>query len=573
MPRSGAPRGRSKAVSAGTAGPGPLDPRKVLTSIGEVAYDWDLSSDLIAWGANAAEVLGVADLARLASGGAFALMIDPGSHETRHESILRSEAKDEGAGVPYRARYLLRIRGRQPLRVEDTGRWYAGPDGRPVRAHGVLRVDRAGSGDAGGLGLGSRDRADFLARLQTEVIEAGRSRRPLTVLVLAVEEPGRLDDELGFEADGIAEEVATRVRGVMRGRDALVRYAGNRFALALRSCPPDQAEAAAGRLRQVVEKPVATARGPLAIALRIGGATAPDHAVDAPTLLRRAEEALAATKRGAGPMARSFAMFDPATARREAGQRSGAAPVFDVVEALNERRIVFAAQAVVEAKGRAVAFREALLRISTRDGAIVNAAAIMPALERSGLVPLVDARKLELVAGHLEAHPEERVAINVTPETLESPDWLDTSAAHLGARPGVAARLIVEITETAAVRDPDATRARLDAMKALGCAVAIDDFGAGHTSFRHLRGFPVDLLKIDGAFVQNLSRSPDDRFFVRALVDLAHHLGIATVAEWVEDEETAQMLAGWGVDFLQGWHCGKPVVVEDAGSQAARDAA
>ena len=103
--------------------------------------------------------------------------------------------------------------------------------------------------------------------------------------------------------------------------------------------------------------------------------------------------------------------------------------------------------------------------------------------------------------------------------------------------------------------------------------MAIDDFGAGHTSFRHLRHFPVDLLKIDGAFVQNLSRSGDDRFFVRTLVDLAHHLNITTVAEWVEDEETALLLAGWGVDYLQGRHCGVPALAGDEGKQAARDAA
>ena len=267
--------------------------------------------------------------------------------------------------------------------------------------------------------------------------------------------------------------------------------------------------------------------------------------------------------------AKGFAVFDPMTARREAGRRDAAAPVFDVVEALNARRVVLALQPVVEAKGRAVAFREALLRVRTDDGAVVNAGAVLPAIERAGFVPMIDARMLELVADYLQAHPDERVAMNVSPVTLESPEWLSIFAAHLGARPGVAPRLIVEITETAAVRDPEATRARLDAMKALGCAVAIDDFGAGHTSFRHLRGFPVDLLKIDGAFVQNLSRSSDDRFFVRTLVDLAHHLNITTVAEWVEDEETAHMLADWGIDFLQGDHCGIPVLVQDASSTMA----
>jgi EAL domain-containing protein (putative c-di-GMP-specific phosphodiesterase class I) len=123
-------------------------------------------------------------------------------------------------------------------------------------------------------------------------------------------------------------------------------------------------------------------------------------------------------------------------------------------------------------------------------------------------------------------------------------------AAHLGARSGIESRLIVEVPEAALVVCRK-TLGRLHAMKALGVGLALTGFGTGYVSSAQLRTLPVDLLKIDGAFVQNLSRSPDDRFFVRALVDLAHHLGIATVAEWVEDEETARMLAGWGVDFLQ----------------------
>ena len=399
MRRSGAPRAEpTAAMPEATLDPrhGPLDPRKVLTSIGEVVYDWDLASDALAWGANAAEVLGVADRARLASGAGFALMVDPGGGETRHEAILRCEAADEGAGVPYRARYVLRHKGGRPSTIDDTGRWYAGPDGRPARAHGVLRIDRAAPAAVDDAGASARDRAEFLRRMRAEVAEAGRSRRPLTILVLAIDDG--LEDEFGFEAgEAVAAEVASRIRGVMRRRDGLVRYAGSRFALALCSCPPDQAEIAAARLRQVIaEPPLATPRGPLALALRIGGATAPDHAIDPATLLGRAEEALAAAKRA---LAQPFVMYDPATARGAARPRE--APVFDALEALNARRILFAAQPVVEAGSRAVAFREALLRIRAGDGTIVNAGAILPGLERGGLVPLFDARMLELVADHL----------------------------------------------------------------------------------------------------------------------------------------------------------------------------
>jgi diguanylate cyclase (GGDEF)-like protein len=537
---------------------GPFDPRAILTSIGEVVYDWDLATDAISWGANAADVLGIPDISGLSTGAAFALRVEPGSGPTRHEAILRSEAGDEGSGVPYAARYMVRLRDALPLWIEDTGRWF-GANGRAAFAHGVLRIDRSARGHgAEEVTAGARERSRFLEAIQSDVVETSRSKQTLSLLVLTINELSRLNDDLGYDGtDAVITEVANRIRSVMRRRDRLARYSGNRFALALRSCAPDQVEAAATRLRQAIEaEPVATALGQLMVRISIGGATAPKHALDAPGLLRCAEEALTLAKRSPN---RPFAMFDPVVMRGPKS-RIGGSRIFDVLEALNSRQVELAVQPVVDARSRELVFGEALLRIRALDGRLIGASEVLPGIERSGLMPLVDMRMLELVADRLESNTDERLAINVSPLTIDSPDWLDSLAGHLGARPGIASRLIVELTETAAVRDPQAMRSRLDAMKALGVAIAIDDFGAGHTSFKHLRSFPVDILKIDGAFVQNLSRSSDDRYFVRALVDLAHHLGIATVAEWVENEETARLLADWGVDYLQGEHCGAPAL-------------
>ena len=126
---------------------------------------------------------------------------------------------------------------------------------------------------------------------------------------------------------------------------------------------------------------------------------------------------------------------------------------------------------------------------------------------------------------------------------------------------GVSERLIIEITETAAIQDVDETRGFVARVKDLGCRIAIDDFGAGHTSFRNLRKLGVDIVKIDGAFVENIIRSEDDRAFVRTLIDLARRLGLKTVAEWVQDEEAAKMLAAWGCDYLarrDGWPRARP---------------
>jgi EAL domain-containing protein (putative c-di-GMP-specific phosphodiesterase class I) len=119
-------------------------------------------------------------------------------------------------------------------------------------------------------------------------------------------------------------------------------------------------------------------------------------------------------------------------------------------------------------------------------------------------------------------------------------------------RGGVGERLIVEITESAAIRDVEATRCFVARVKTAGCKVAIDDFGAGYSSFRNLRRLGVDMVKIDGSFVANLEYAPDDRAFVRALLELARELGLETVAEWVQSEEAAAMLIGWGCNYFQG---------------------
>jgi EAL domain-containing protein (putative c-di-GMP-specific phosphodiesterase class I) len=159
---------------------------------------------------------------------------------------------------------------------------------------------------------------------------------------------------------------------------------------------------------------------------------------------------------------------------------------------------------------------------------------------------------IELATAELAAAPSLRASLNVSPDSLVDPDWWSALGAQLRANPGVAQRMTLEITETTAIQNIDETAGFVSRAKDLGCRIAIDDFGAGYTSFRNLRRLGVDMIKIDGAFVQNLPRSQDDRAFVRTLVDLGRSLGLTTVAEWVQDEAGAEVLAEWGCDYLQG---------------------
>jgi diguanylate cyclase (GGDEF)-like protein len=535
-----------------------LDPRAVLTAIGEVVYTWDLIGDTMTWGANVAEVLGKSG-SEMDKGRAFASFVEPGSGRSPHEVIIETGVKDPGTGVAYSTTYHLRLKSDSIFIVEDTGRWFGDMNGTPVKAHGALRVEQLTNEEFQKRNnTDTSDRSHFLAQMNEALHEALRANRHVALLVLGIKDLNTLNDELGEEVgDEFIDLIAQRISSVMRKRDQLVRYAGNRHAALLVSCPRDQVEQAAQRIiNAVAGKPFETRIGAASSSVCIGAAVAPDHGTDAAVLLRRAEEALRETKEHSS---KAFAIYE-ANAERDEQRRQRGAASHEIVSALNEKRLLIALQPVVDARTRQIIFSEGMIRMRRVDGTIVGASEIVPAVERLGLVRLVDYRVLELAVEYLEKHPTESLSVNISPVTLNDNAWLDSLAAHLGASPGIAERLIVEILETAAIDDPHAMRAKLDCMKALGVKIAIDDFGAGHTSFRHLRGFPIDILKIDGAFIQNLSRSSDDRFFVRTLVDLAQHLGVATVGEWVESEETARQLTEWGIDYLQGDAIGRPAI-------------
>ena len=264
--------------------------------------------------------------------------------------------------------------------------------------------------------------------------------------------------------------------------------------------------------------------------------------------LREAQETLDASKsRRAG----SFSLWRP-NVERDAQRRVNIRVTDEIVTALNDRRIAMAFEPVVDACARDAAFYECLIRMEQHDGQILLAPDIVPVAEKLGLIRLVDHRVLELVVAELAASPAVQLSLNISPDTTMDPDWWTSIESLMRAHPGVGERLIVEITETVAIQDVDDVRGFVTRLKNFGSRIAIDDFGAGYTSFRNLRKLGVDMVKIDGAFVHDMMRSDDDRAFVRTLIDLAKRLKLSTVAEWVQDEAAAKTLQDWGCDYLQG---------------------
>ena len=537
-----------------------LDTAQILASLGEVAYDWDIGSDALAWSANAAEVLLVGSIARIATGRTYAAVLEADNAQARFEAVMQSQQRDDGRGVAYQIQYCLRPDPASDTRVwvEDTGRWFAGADRRPQRAHGIVRVINERYEHVRQLtylarhdGLtGELNRHHLTEVLEDSINEAIRFRSSCGFLLVAIDNLAHINESFGFEAaDQVIGAVGKRLRGRMRGKDTLGRFSGNKFGLVLRDCTPDDMAIAAERmLSGMRDAMVPTAAGPIAVTITIGGITAPRHARSIGEVLSRVQETLDAAKaRRRG----SFSAYRP-NIERETLRRENVRATDEIVAALNERRIFLAYESIAAAADRRPAFYECLMRIRRTDGSLIAAGDIVPIAERLGLVRLLDHRVLELVVDEMIAAPTLQASLNVSVSSTIDPDWWSGLCALLRSHAGVAARLIVEITESAAIQDIDETRGFVARVKDLGCRIAIDDFGAGYTSFRNLRKLGVDIVKIDGAFVHDIMRSDDDRAFVRTLIDLAKRLKLKTVAEWVQDEAAARTLKDWGCDYLQG---------------------
>jgi diguanylate cyclase (GGDEF)-like protein len=538
--------------------PNLLPASAILASLGQVAFTWDIATDHLVWSEHVAAVFPDIPLDRLASGAEFSNLIEP-SRSVRTDALIPSPAAHGAEGAPYRIEYGVRANTSASVQwIEETGCWFAGSDGRPARAQGIVRVNNERHARDEQLVKLSRidpltgelNRTHLVASLAEIIEEAARFRTSCAFMLIGIDHLSRINDAFGFDvADAVISEVAARIRLRLRGGDVLGRFSGNKFGLVLKNCTVDDMNVAAERfLAGIRDEVVPTKSGPVSVTASIGAVSVPRYARSAEEAINRAHETLDASKRR---RAGSFSLWRP-NVERDAQRRVNIRVTDEIVTALNERRIAMAFEPVVDAKARKPAFYECLVRMEQDDGRILLAPDIVPVAEKLGLIRLVDHRVLELVVAELAASPGVQLSLNISPDTTMDPDWWASIESLMRAHPGVGERLIVEITETVAIQDVDNVRGFVTRLKNFGSRIAIDDFGAGYTSFRNLRKLGVDIVKIDGAFVQNIARSADDRAFVQTLIDLARRLQIKTVAEWVQDEEAATMLRDWGCDYIQG---------------------
>lgn len=557
--------------------PDGLDLVGILSSIEETAYAWDLTSGRIEWESNAASVLGVSDPGKISTGADYHALVAPEHLNDRLEVFSRGVATDRVRGVAYRIQYRLNPAGprsRKTIRVEDHGRWWPGPDGHPILARGVIRIVHDQyleqqrvlvRNDFDEL-TGLLNRIRLTEALGAVLTRLEREPQSCGFLTLAVNNLAVINDTFGIAVgDEAIAEVARRVRAKLRGGDILGRYSSNKFGIIMLNCSASAVRNAAERFLKVVrDTTIKTSVGQLSVTVSIGGVTLPDQANSIQDAVNFALRALdeARSKR-----IDCFVLYE-SVAGSESVRVRNRAIADSVIKALDENRMRLVLQSMVSAKTGKPEIYECLLRMEKPDGEVVSAGEFVPVAERLGLSRLIDRRTLELTIDLLKKHSDLVLSLNVSGLTCSDQEWIATLRRLTEVRKDLLSRLVVEITETVAIEDLDQSINFVDTLKEFGCRVAIDDFGAGYTSFKNLKLLNVDMVKIDGVFVKNLANDASDQVFIKTMINLARSFGMETVAEWVSDERSVQLLTEAGITYMQGFYYGMPIDAADYVSES-----
>ncbi len=537
-----------------------------VAAAGEATYHWNIGTDSLHWSPSADMILNRA-AASLGSGKRFAALLHPDNLTSRYDAVINSTGEDTGEGVAYHIEYQLRgdaEAGLPATWVEDRGRWFADDNGRPREAVGLVRpIDERHNRDQmlstlshtdPLTGMMNRSRLD--EALEEAIGEAKANESDCAFAVAAIRNLDVVNDAYGFEvADEVIAALAERLRAVMRTGDGIARYSGSKFGIILNQCTAADMPVAIERFLNVArDSVIETSRGPVWALLSVGAVLLPEHAEDSAGARALAEESLSAALRMSSDSHVIHQPSEKITTARMVNARCAA----EIVECLRSNKFHLAFQPLVDAATGKVACHEALLRMRDGSGEVVTAGHLVPVAERLGLIRLVDRAVVQLAIETLHRHDDACLSINLSATTANDPRWNTQIIEMIEMAGDIAQRLTVEITETTALTDLTSALAFLERLRSTGCCVAIDDFGAGFTSFRNLRDLPIDVIKLDGSYCRNLAKDSENVYFARTLIEMAHHFGIRTVAEWVETETDAEILRSLGVDFLQGNHMGVP---------------
>lgn len=404
---------------------------------------------------------------------------------------------------------------------------------------------------------GLANRRLFRDRVEQSLLSSKRERGGFSLMLLDLDRFKEINDTLGHQTgDAVLEELAVRLAGVARASDTVARLGGDEFALVLAGAA-DEASALfiAERIRRALEDPFAIDGLTLQLETSIGIALYPEHGEDTEALLRHADIALYASKEAHVPVvyASKHNQHSPA--------RLGL--VAETRRAIDNEEFVVHYQPEVDLASGGTPRVEALVRWEHPEHGLLLPDSFIPIARQSALIRpitrhVIDAA-LRQCRGWQDEGIEIAVAVNLAERDLADPRLEEEVSDALRRWKLEPERLELEIPESAVMSDPELVQKMLTRLSRRGVRLAVDDFGSGYASLSHLKQLPVDVLKIDKSFVQNIGANEEDEAIVRSTIDLAHSLGIVVVAEGVESEEILTRLSALGCDLAQGFFLSRPV--------------
>jgi len=405
-------------------------------------------------------------------------------------------------------------------------------------------------------GLYNRHR--FQMELERMLAESVRHNHSSALLYFDLDEFKAINDHFGHKAgDALLIRVAGEVSGLTRRHEMLFRLGGDEFAVLMPNSDAQQAQTLAERIvRAITQIPFRFDGQILHISSSLGIALYPDHAADQEQLVVRADAAMYQAKQAGKSTWRLYRQEldnTPEMVNRLSWNDR-------LNRALEEGLFELHFQGVYQTGSRALSHLEALIRLRDgENGELVPPGRFIPVAEKSSKILEIDRWVLGQVVRLLAEHPgAPRIAVNLSGRSFDDPGMPNYIAERLREAAVAPGRLIIEITETAAVSDLTDAERFIEALRQAGCGVCLDDFGAGFASFAYLKHIRVDTIKLDGMFIRNLPHDPDNQVFVRGMVEVARGLGKTTVAECVEDEATLRLLASLGVNMAQGYFLDLP---------------
>ncbi len=405
---------------------------------------------------------------------------------------------------------------------------------------------------------GLLNRREFDRRL-TDLAESGGRA---AVLYIDVDQFKIVNDTAGHRAgDALLVELADLVRRTVQADDAIGRLGGDEFAVLLPRCRLASAIRVAERLRRSAADVLFTWEGrTFGLSISVGVVTVDDHN-NPDEVLGRADAACYKAKReGRNRIAVSTGTESHKPTGRPDGEWGSR-----LRDAISSGHLRLVAQPIVPVgESDDLVRAEVLIRMEEADGSLTSAGLFIPPAERLGLVTEIDQWVVSQVAdlidgGNIDMDRIDFLSVNLSPRSVESEGFLDHLLQEL-SRPGVdAGKLLFEITETAALSQFSDAVQFIETVSAVGCRFALDDFGAGFSTFHYLKRLPVDVLKIDGSLIKDLAIDPIDSSIVSSIASVADALGMDTVAEFVEEPDSLKLLQRLGVTFAQGFGVGRPV--------------